>query len=163
MCIQIFYLISTGTTKISILLFYRRLTDRVSTRFQYILYGMIALVAGYSVGAFLTLLVGCRPIHAYWMQIDQLWLAENQGKFTCHNEAISTVLIATFSMVTDFIVCILPMSLFLSLRLNWRRKFALAAIFGIGFLSVCKSHSVHQRANTQQACVSAAFFEWSRS
>jgi hypothetical protein len=138
MCIQIFYLVSTSTTKISILLFYRRLTDRVSTRFQWILYGVIAFVACCCIAGFITMLVGCRPIHAYWMQVDPVWLAENTGKFTCYDEAAYIVFIATISMITDFLVCILPMSLFLRLQMYWKRKLALAAIFGVGFfLCIC--------------------------
>jgi hypothetical protein len=125
-------------TKISILLFYRRLTERVSTRFQWMLNGVIAFVACCCIAGFITMLVGCRPIHAYWMQVDPVWLAENTGKFTCYDEAAYIVFIATISMITDFLVCILPMSLFLRLQMNWKRKLALVAIFGVGFfLCIC--------------------------
>ena len=60
------------------------------------------------------------------------WIAEN--KHTCYNEAHYIVFMATFSMVTDFVVCILPLSLFIKLHMHWRQKLALAAIFGAGFL-----------------------------
>jgi hypothetical protein len=110
------------------------LTDRVSTKFQYILYGTIAFVLCCCVSGFITMLVGCRPLHAYWMQVNPMWLIENEGKFTCYDEGIYIVFIATVSMVTDFLVCILPMTLFFRLQMNWRRKLALALIFGIGFL-----------------------------
>jgi hypothetical protein len=77
-------------------------------------------------------------MEAYWMQVNPVWLAENQGKYACYDEAAYIVFIATVSMLTDFVVCILPMSLFLRLQMNWRRKLALAAIFGVGFfLCVC--------------------------
>jgi hypothetical protein len=82
----------------------------------------------------ITLLVGCRPLNAYWMQVKPQWLEANQGKYSCYDEAAYIVWIAVFSMVTDFLACLLPMSLFFSLHMNWRRKAALAAIFGSGFL-----------------------------
>jgi hypothetical protein len=127
-------MVSTSTTKISILLFYRRLTDRVSTKFQYILYGTMAFVTSVCFAGVITVLVGCRPLRAYWMVVNPLWAMENEGKYVCYDEGPYIVTFATLSMLTDFLVCILPMSLFFRLQLNWRRKLALAGIFGIGFL-----------------------------
>jgi hypothetical protein len=80
------------------------------------------------------MLVGCRPFNAYWLQVNPMWLAKNQGKFYCYDEATYIVVAATISMVTDFFVCVLPLSLFLRLKISNRQKLALAAIFGVGFL-----------------------------
>lgn len=132
MLIQLFYLVSTSTTKVSILLFYRRLTDRVSTRFRYILYITIAICVGACVSGVFVHLTGCQPLKSYWLKSDADWVAKNT--FHCYNEPLYIVIMATISMITDFIVCILPLSLFMKLQMHWRQKLALAGIFGVGFL-----------------------------
>jgi hypothetical protein len=116
-CIQVFYLLSTSTTKVSILLFYRRLTDRVMTRFQYLVYVIIIVVISGSLAGGLGLLLVCRPLSAYWLRLDPVWRAENEDTYHCGNEAHLSVAIACYAMVTDFIVCILPLSLFLRLQM----------------------------------------------
>ena len=68
------------------------------------------------------------------MQNNEEWLLDNAGKFVCYNENVYIVFMATFSMITDFLVCILPLTLFMKLHMHWRQKIALAAIFGVGFL-----------------------------
>jgi hypothetical protein len=125
---------STVTTKISILMFYRRLTARVSTLFLWAVYVSIGLIASFFVASLITMLVGCQPFSSYWLQSNPVWLQENQGKFTCYDESLFIVIAATWSMVTDFLVCVLPLMLFLKLNMARRQKFVLTAIFGIGFL-----------------------------
>jgi hypothetical protein len=97
-------------------------------------YAAIAFVVSFGIACNVTLLVGCRPFNAYWLQSNPTWLAANEGKFHCYDEGTYIVVAATISMVTDFVVCVLPMSLFLKLNIAKRQKFALAAIFGVGFL-----------------------------
>lgn len=126
--IQLFYLVSTAITKVSILLFYRRLSDRVSSRFRLMLYGTMFVVIGTTVGGFLTHMIGCRPLEAYWMQNNTIWLSANAGKFQCYNESVYIVTQATISMITDFIVCILPLSLFMKLQMHWRQKVSICCI-----------------------------------
>jgi hypothetical protein len=65
------YLVSTATTKISILLFYRRLASgTISKAFQWAVYASIAFVAIYWVVFTLNLFLGCRPFRAFWMEAD---------------------------------------------------------------------------------------------
>ncbi|KIW06153.1 uncharacterized protein PV09_03315 [Verruconis gallopava] len=137
-CVQIFYLLSTVATKISILLFYRRLTSRVSTAYLWVIYGSIAFVASFAMAGVITMFVGCRPLSAYWLQVNPLWFSANQGKFFCYNEGVYIVIAASISMVTDFVVCVLPLCLFLKIQIHWKQKLALTAIFGVGFfLCIC--------------------------
>jgi hypothetical protein len=134
MVIQLTYLVSTVTTKVSILLFYRRLTSGVSTPFRYAVYAAIIFVGSFCIAGLTTLLVGCRPFNAYWLELNPAWAAANEGKFYCYDEGPYIIAVATISMVTDFLVCVLPMMLFLRLNIGFRQKLALAAIFGVGFL-----------------------------
>jgi hypothetical protein len=131
MALEALYLTSTATTKISILLFYRRLTaGTFSRRFLYSIYSAIAFVVVYYIIFTINLFIGCRPIYAFWMQIDPFW----ERKYTCIDEASNLIAAAVISVIQDFIVCGMPSILFWKLRIPLKQKIALAAIFGIGFL-----------------------------
>jgi hypothetical protein len=135
MVLEAMYLVSTTTTKISILLFYRRLTDgAVSKTFIYTVYAAIAFVAAYFVVFFINLFVGCRPINSFWLQVDPLWSAEHEGQYHCIDEAKNLIAAASVSVVQDFLACGMPAVLFWKLRIPRKQKIALGAVFGVGFL-----------------------------
>jgi hypothetical protein len=150
-------MVSTATTKISILLFYRRLAEgSISTRFLYTVYAAIAFVVVYFIVFWVNLFTGCRPFYAFWMQVDLVWAAENAGKYYCFDELKNLIVAAGISVAQDFIACGLPMILFWKLKVPRRQKVALGAIFGVGFLYVFYLHLL--QFLTSIACVSAVFF-----
>ena len=132
------FILSSCTTKISILLFYRRLTIHVSTRYTRTIYGCIAILVGYCLAG-ATLFVGCHPLHAYWDEMSLEWVAKNEGKYWCYDEAAYIVAMSAISMATDFMVCILPMPLVINLNMATRKKVKLAAVFSFGLLYVVPS------------------------
>lgn len=133
MVLEALYLTSTATTKISILLFYRRLSSgTVSNGFIYSVYAAIAFVVVYYFIFMITLLAGCHPVEAFWLQVNLL----SSMKYHCIDEAANMIAAAAISVVQDFLACGIPMVLFWKLQLPFRQKFALGAIFGVGFLSV---------------------------
>jgi hypothetical protein len=147
-------MVSTSTTKISILLFYRRLAEgSISTGFLYTVYAAIAYVVVYFVVFWINLFVGCRPFYAFWMQVDLVWNANNAGKYHCFDELKNLIIAAAISVSQDFIACGLPMILFWKLKVPRRQKIALGAIFGVGFLYVVRSSP---SSLTSKACASAA-------
>jgi hypothetical protein len=128
-------MLSTVTTKISILLFYRRLAAGcISNRFLYAVYAAISFVVLYFVIWFSMLFYQCRPFNAYWKQVDYFWYAANEKNFTCTNEGAVLVASAVVSATQDFIACGLPMVLFWKLRIPKAQKIALACIFAVGIL-----------------------------
>jgi hypothetical protein len=133
MALEALYLTSTAATKISILLFYRRLsTGTVSNGFLYSVYAAIAFVAVYYFIFMINLFVGCQPIESFWLQVNPF----SQDKYHCINEATNMIAAAAISVVQDFLACGMPMVLFWKLRIPFRQKIALASIFGVGFLLV---------------------------
>ena len=77
------YLWSTGFIKVSVLLFYRRLSVSFNRVFYWavwagIIYNILQLVA-FSVA----LLAICKPISAYWMSFDLVWLYNHGGDRHC--------------------------------------------------------------------------------
>jgi hypothetical protein len=134
MGIEITYLFSTCITKISILLFYRRLGGAVSSRFRYCVWAAIGFVILYGLTFFIGVFLQCRPLNAYWNQGNLFWQAAHQGDWYCSDEAATIVAASVISMVQDFIACLLPMALFARLKISRKQKIALAGIFGVGFL-----------------------------
>lgn len=126
---------TTCVTKISILLFYRRLASgTVSRVFQMLVWTAIASVVAYFLVFFTMLFFVCRPFHAYWKLADYTWLYDHKGDFTCWPEGLILVISAAISAFQDVVACFLPMILFWKLRIPMRQKIALGAIFALGFL-----------------------------
>jgi hypothetical protein len=138
MALEALYLTSTATTKISILLFYRRLASgTISGPFLNTVYAALAFVAVYYFIFMINLFVGCRPIEAFWLQVNIF----SEERYYCINEAANLIAAAAISVVQDFLACGLPMVLFWKLKIPPRQKIALVVIFGVGFLSVLGVYS----------------------
>jgi hypothetical protein len=137
LAIESFYIASTSMTKVSILLFYRRMaTGSVSPLFRFAVRAAIASVIAYGITFQLTLYLGCRPLNAYWNQVNINWIpTHTEGvDYYCFNELASVLSSTAISIVQDFITCGLPTILFWKLQLPIRQKVALGALFGVGFL-----------------------------
>jgi hypothetical protein len=133
--IECLYLLSTSTTKISILLFYRRLArGTISTPFMYAVWAAIASVVIYFFYFFIALIFTCNPVEAYWKQVDPIWLSQHKGKFECHGEASNLIASAVISVVHDFVACGLPAILLWKLKISKTQKLALGGLFGVGVL-----------------------------
>jgi hypothetical protein len=129
------YMVSTVTTKISILLFYRRLVaGSVSNTFLYFVYAVIAFVIAYFCIFFFAVFGLCRPMSAFWMQGDYFWWLEHKDSLHCLDEAVMLIVSAAVSAFQDFLACGMPLVLFWQLRIPRKQKFMLGAVFSVGFL-----------------------------
>ncbi|QDS77437.1 hypothetical protein FKW77_006708 [Venturia effusa] len=145
MITEVFYMWSTCMTKISILLFYRRLAiGKISNRFLYTIYAAIAFVFVYFITFHLTLFFHCRPFQSYWKQVDIRWYFRHKGSatrkadFVCTSEGADLIASGIISILQDFIAVVIPMALFWELRVSWNQKIALGIVFGIGiFVGIC--------------------------
>jgi len=144
-------MLSSSMTKISVLLFYKRLAHgTISNRFLYAVYAAIAFVIAYYVTFNLTLYLHCRPFHAFWKQVDLEWYFKHQGRFTCSSESADLIAASVVSITQDFIAVGLPMVLFWRLRVSIKQRFALAIVFGVGILYVyflCSSDPYLHKSN----------------
>lgn len=130
------YLWSTGFIKISILLFYRRLSVSFNRPFYWavfagITYNVLQLV-GFSIG----LLTLCQPVRAYWLSFDFIWRLQNQGNYHCAYEGWSLTASGIVSIIGDFYAALLPSLLVMRLQMPIRQKFAVALLFAIGYIVV---------------------------
>src|SRR5258708_7327115 len=135
MAIEALYVLSTGLVKISILLFYRRLVaGSVSKLFKWAVRACIFSVIAYIITFETTLILGCRPIYAFWNEVNPIWRGLNKGKYFCLDE-VSTLYGANITIILqDFLTFLMPLLLFQKLQLPFRQKVLLGAIFGVGFL-----------------------------
>jgi hypothetical protein len=137
MVLEELFIISTVTTKISILLFHRRLeAGTITNRYIYCVHAAIAFVVLYFIIFSINILNICKPFDSFWKQADYAWLFsdDNLSKFKCQNEAAALIAAAIISSIQDFIAFGLPIVLLWRLRIPKRQRLALAMIFAVGFL-----------------------------
>jgi hypothetical protein len=130
------YIVSTVTTKISILLFHRRLAaGTVTDRYIRCIYAAIAFVAVYFIFFFINILNICKPFDSFWLQADYGWLfSDNRPEFKCNKESVALIVSGIISAIQDFIAFGMPIVLLWRLQMPKRQKLALAIVFAVGFL-----------------------------
>jgi hypothetical protein len=129
------YLFSTAFTKISVLLFYRRLVQGTcSRRYKYAIWAAMGFVIVYTFVFVVLLLVTCKPIQATWLRLDPTY---SPTRYHCgSNDLMGKVsdLGGALSVVSDFYSVLLPAVLLLQIRITSRQRWGLMAIFSVGFL-----------------------------
>lgn len=128
------YLTATCSVKISILLFYRRLSVTFSNTFLVATWVGIVYNVLYWIAFVLCLLAQFRPLDSYWLSFDPTWAATHQ--FSHGNERWSLPMSAGLSVLGDLYATLLPLMLIRVLHLPQRQKAALNILFGLGFLVV---------------------------
>ncbi|KAK8234839.1 hypothetical protein IWZ00DRAFT_121561 [Phyllosticta capitalensis] len=133
--IALLYVVGTGLTKVSILSFYRRLGSEISPRYVIVVQAAIVFVVAYMITFTVAFCVGCRPINAFWRQLDPRWRATNEYK--CFDEAADVLAASAVSLVQDLLACGLPLLIMWQLSIPRRQKIALSGVFSLGsFLCV---------------------------
>jgi len=90
-------------------------------------------VAAYIITFENTLIFGCRPLNAYWNQVDPVWRTSGEHPYACLNEVATLYTANITSVVQDFLTFLMPLVLFANLQLPIRQKILLSFIFGVGF------------------------------
>jgi hypothetical protein len=95
----------------------------------------IVVVGGYSVAFMLIPIFSCRPIAAFWDQLDSVKVAQGYN-YQCSNEGADVVAHGIISTIQDLVVAFLPTLLCWNLQMPNRQKFALYGIFAVGYSTV---------------------------
>lgn len=128
-------MVSSTLVKISILLFFTRLSPATFTKtYIRILWASIAFVAAYGIAFTVLQIFNCNPVNAFWDQLSLEWMA-NATPYSCTNEGAGVFVTGIVSIIQDFIAALLPTWLFWSLRIPTRQKIALAVVFLTGFVT----------------------------
>ncbi|OAG43867.1 hypothetical protein AYO21_01719 [Fonsecaea monophora] len=128
------YVIGITLIKISVLLFYRRLSVKFSRAFLIATWIGIIYNVLYFLSFGLTLLLLCSPLHSYWDSFNPVWAATHH--FHCGSEGAALPASSAFSVAGDFYSTLLPLILVYYLELPRRQKIALYALFALGFMAV---------------------------
>jgi hypothetical protein len=131
--IEILFVLATGLIKVSILLFFRRLGSRgVSKTFRVITWVAIGFTVASTITFFISPLVGCRPLSAYWEQSDVVKIIQGT-KFNCNDEGAAMAAAGIVSTVQDVIAALLPNFIYWKARIPFRQKAALMGIFATAY------------------------------
>jgi hypothetical protein len=133
LAVETIFCFASGLIKVSILLFYRRLSSRVvSKAFRWTTWISIGSIIAYTIALTLAPLLGCQPFSAFWDQVD-IFKRLQGYKFHCFDEGADVFAASVISAFQDLITAILPTFLYWNLQISLRQKFALFGIFAIGY------------------------------
>jgi len=119
--------------KISVLLFYRRLSVKFPKGFLIATWVGIVYMVLYVLAFTLTLLLICQPTDSYWNSFTPSWAATH--KFHCADQSVSIPSAVGLSVLGDFYTTSLPLLLIFRLKLPLKQKLALYSLFALGFLA----------------------------
>jgi hypothetical protein len=108
--------------KLSLLLFYLEISPY--RRFRMAVYGLIIVIVGYSLASATVVIFSCYPV-------SKSWDVTVKGGY-CVNLPVFYIANLSLNCATDFAVLVLPIPMLWNLRMPFRQKMALAAIFMTG-------------------------------
>ena len=130
---ELAFIVSTSCTKVSVLLFYRRLVKGTfSKRWKWATIAAIIFTIIYCLAFNLALVFNCRPTEAYWKAFSMTYTAD----YHCANTKPLNPVSGVLSVVSDFYSVILPMGMLRHFDIDRRKKIALNAVFSLGLLVV---------------------------
>ena len=119
----------TGSTKLSILLLYRRIFTMHTPWFRWSYRAIVVVLAGWAVGGFFTLIFQCWPIQSAWTHMG--------GHCIDLKAALTTL--ASINTALNAAILILPIPMIWNLQISRQKKVGLCAIFAIGGGDVASS------------------------
>jgi len=125
------FITSTCLTKVSILLFHRRLMTRTySHKLMWAIQAAIIFTTLFWMSAVLFLWLQCTPLDAAWKSVDISY----PETYQCARRDITDPLVGALSVVSDAYTLVLPELLIRELKMSHKQKVVLYAVFGSGLL-----------------------------
>ncbi|CAF9943701.1 MAG: hypothetical protein ALECFALPRED_000975 [Alectoria fallacina] len=123
-----------GCIKLSFLLLYRRVfTNRVSRRFSWANWFMIAVIVAWMIGYFFTLLFLCGT------NFKAYWTSSSTERDDCLPTKPVHLGYAVSDVITDVLTILVPIPEIWKLHLPTHRKFAITGVFGLGAITIAMS------------------------
>ncbi|KAF6825094.1 integral membrane protein [Colletotrichum plurivorum] len=123
------YTASASFAKVSLLIFYRRLSPQ--RWFKWAIRVTVVIITLYSTGIFFALIFACDPIAMSWD------VRVTEG--TCINRPALYIATAVANIISDLILFCLPIPIVVRLQVPRRQKIGLFFIFAVGSLTVITS------------------------
>jgi len=128
------FLLTTTSTKISVLLFYRRLTTGTfSRRWKWATWVAIVFTVAYCVTFMFALGFNCKPVDAYWKAFSATYTED----WHCTDTKIINPISGAMSVFSDAYAMILPMMIMRHFDMPTRKKVALNLVFSLGIIGRC--------------------------
>lgn len=132
------FLVCGGLTKVSVLLFYRRLVDGTySRRWRWMVMFAIAFTIAYTTAFCIMLLLNCTPTEAYWRAFNPQYATTVH--YTCLDTKVINTLAGVFAAASDVYAVALPCIITWHFSVPRAQKIALNVIFSLGLLVVAAS------------------------
>ncbi|KAF7190430.1 Satratoxin biosynthesis SC1 cluster protein 4 [Pseudocercospora fuligena] len=128
---ELLYIAALSTVKIAVLLTYLRFFS--ARKFRQLVHIMIGVNVCYYLAFTLATIFQCKPVSLSWTR----WDGEHKGKCVSFNGLGWSS--AIVNIVIDLIVIGMPMPLLWNMRLGFRKKLMVMAMFGVGFFVTCIS------------------------
>lgn len=132
---RLLYAISFDTAKIAIILFYIKVTNRLTQRtYWLILNGILAFAVFGLLLHFFFLAIPCVPVKRFWDRED-----EHKGVANCLSTAEAAKIINAFNFAIEALIVLAPVPMLWLSGLNRQQRIALAGMFSLGGLMILAS------------------------
>lgn len=131
--VQVMFIVSSISTKLSILLFQRRMVmETLERQWFYALWIAIGFTACYGISCLIALFLYCQPLDAIWRSYEPGY----DKTYTCFDGTHFTLASGVLGTVSDVYCVALPcfMLRHYNLDVPRRQKIALNAIFSLGLM-----------------------------
>ena len=126
---SITYTATAAFAKVTLCLFYRRINP--ARTFQAVVWILLVVCVGSSIGFFFALLVACRPIAAAWNPLVP--------DADCLDRPVIYMVAAAIGVVTNLLLFVVPMRTVMRLSVPMRQKLGLFGLFAVGLVTVVTS------------------------
>lgn len=132
---RLFYAISFDTAKVAIILFYIKVTDRLTQRtYWMVLCSFLAFMIFDLLLHFFILAVPCVPVTDFWDRAEQ-----NMATPNCISTTTAARVINAFTFTTEVFIVLAPIPMLWLAGLNRQKRIALACMFSLGGLIILAS------------------------
>lgn len=122
----ILYFTTVSTTKLSILLMYKRIFS-IDRSFRLQIMALIVITAGFWISMTVSNLLNCIPIEMSWIPSD------DESKY-CFNYNVYWLACGIVECILDLVILIMPVRVVYGLKLSQGRRIAVAGVFLLGVL-----------------------------
>jgi hypothetical protein len=135
---EVSFLVCGGLTKVSVLLFYRRLVDGTYSRlWKWMVLLAIAFTTAYTIAFVVLLFFNCTPMVAYWRAFDPVYASTHH--YTCLNTDIANVIVGICAGLSDLYAVALPCIITWHYSVPKAKRIALNIVFSFGLIVVAAS------------------------
>ena len=120
----IFYAVAICLTKLSIIATYLRIIPQKS--FQRLIYAIGAVIVALCITSVFVTVFQCTPVHSAW----NFTLTERK----CLPYVTFLYVSSSVNMVTDILLCLVPLPFIWRLRIPKQQRVVLCCLFGVGFM-----------------------------